>query len=299
MSRFPIEYTMRKILYFIFLFSSMFLLVLFPQTAYKGASEGLLLWFHTVLPTLLPYMILTNVLMSLIQVQNQTYYLFLPLLGLVCGYPMGAKICADLVREQRITQKMGQYLLPLCNLAGPSFLCGYVMSASLQLTKGKILYLACIYLPLFLYAILTGFLYRPNTIQVKTQIKTIHARLTFDESIMRSVTAITKLGGYIMLFSILSHLTAHILSDLNETMCLWIFGLLEITNGISMLTDSTLSDPKRIFLSLIFLNFGGISCLFQTNSMLQDSGLSIRTYFIAKCIISLFATIMAYVLFVR
>ena len=41
----------------IFLF---ILMLLFPQDAFKGASAGLLLWFHTVLPTLLPFIILSN-----------------------------------------------------------------------------------------------------------------------------------------------------------------------------------------------------------------------------------------------
>ena len=34
----------------------------FPQTVFAGASYGLLLWFRYVLPTLLPYMVLINIL---------------------------------------------------------------------------------------------------------------------------------------------------------------------------------------------------------------------------------------------
>ena len=34
----------------------------FPQTVFTGASYGLVLWFRHVLPTLLPYMILINIL---------------------------------------------------------------------------------------------------------------------------------------------------------------------------------------------------------------------------------------------
>lgn len=34
----------------------------FPQTVFAGASYGLLLWFRHVLPTLLPYMVLINIL---------------------------------------------------------------------------------------------------------------------------------------------------------------------------------------------------------------------------------------------
>ena len=39
-----------------------FSMLSFPQTVFTGASYGLVLWFRHVLPTLLPYMILINVL---------------------------------------------------------------------------------------------------------------------------------------------------------------------------------------------------------------------------------------------
>lgn len=45
---------------FILLF---FLLLFFPEQSIQGASDGLLLWFHTVLPTLAPAMICTRMLL--------------------------------------------------------------------------------------------------------------------------------------------------------------------------------------------------------------------------------------------
>ena len=45
---------------FILLF---FLLLAFPGQAIQGASDGLLLWFHTVLPTLAPAMICTRLIL--------------------------------------------------------------------------------------------------------------------------------------------------------------------------------------------------------------------------------------------
>ena len=39
-------------------------MLLFPKDVFNGASKGLLLWFHTVFPTLFPFLIITNLLMS-------------------------------------------------------------------------------------------------------------------------------------------------------------------------------------------------------------------------------------------
>ena len=86
-------------------------MLLFPKDVFNGASKGLLLWFHTVFPTLFPFLIITNLLMSTNCIRLIAR-LFGPLLnkifrvspngsfaiiaGFLCGYPMGAKISADL-----------------------------------------------------------------------------------------------------------------------------------------------------------------------------------------------------------
>ena len=83
------------------------IMLLCPQEVFFGASKGLLLWFQTVLPTLLPFMILSGLLIS----TNSIVYLdrifgpffrrlfrtsenasFAIIAGFLCGYPMGAKV---------------------------------------------------------------------------------------------------------------------------------------------------------------------------------------------------------------
>mgnify|MGYP000559144289 CR=1 FL=1 len=39
-----------------------FVMLLFPGPVFAGASQGILLWFRTVLPTLLPFMIAANLM---------------------------------------------------------------------------------------------------------------------------------------------------------------------------------------------------------------------------------------------
>ncbi len=90
-------------------------LLLAPVQAAAASSEGLLLWFHTLLPMLLPFFILSRLLIALDGVSGITRFLaplarnffglspngsFCLLTGFLCGYPVGAKISADLVREE-------------------------------------------------------------------------------------------------------------------------------------------------------------------------------------------------------
>ena len=43
------------------LFASM---LLFPKAVFHGASEGLLLWFQIIFPTLFPFLVVTSLLMT-------------------------------------------------------------------------------------------------------------------------------------------------------------------------------------------------------------------------------------------
>ena len=103
------------------------LVLAFPSLSVQGASEGLLLWYQTVLPALAPFLILTQLLTvsggaellvkpvyplfhRLFHVSVSGAYILL--CGLLCGYPLGAKLCSDYFRQGKISQKEAQYLLP-------------------------------------------------------------------------------------------------------------------------------------------------------------------------------------------
>ena len=114
-----------------------------PQITLTGAVSGLNIWFFQLLPTLLPFMILSNILLS-DPVQAYLFdrmspdharrlrILFAVLAGLTFGLPIGAKMAKDLYQKDLITAKEGQFLLNHCNLIGPSFVGSYVLTKKLQ-----------------------------------------------------------------------------------------------------------------------------------------------------------------------
>lgn len=107
---------------------------------YTGASDGLLLWFHTVLPTLAPAMICTRMLLLtggdrlLIKPLRPLFCrffalsdtgAFILLSGMICGYPLGPALCAQAL-EKPDNQKEAAYLLAFCSFPSPMFLAGYI-----------------------------------------------------------------------------------------------------------------------------------------------------------------------------
>ena len=278
----------------------------FPMETFNGATNGLLLWFQTILPTLLPFIILSNILIrtncvsyisralkpflqKLFCVSENACYAVL--IGFLCGYPMGAKVISDLIAAGRISKTEGQYLLSFCNNTSPMFIISYIV---MQQFKDKSLLLGTM-LILFLSPILCSFVFRKFYHIKSLETKHIsHARSKiyfnfqmFDDAIMNGFETITKVGGYIILFSILFTLG----SKLSIT---YVLPILEISNGIPwiMKLSSNLAITYPYVLGLT--SFGGFCAVAQTNSMIQNSGLRILPYIIQKLITALVTSLLAF-----
>ena len=100
---------------------------------------------------------------------------------------------------------------------------------------------------------------------------------------MNGFVTITKVGGYIMLFSVLLAL-AELIPLHHPALALAALPSLEITNGIPMLCQSC-SDPGLCFiLTMGLTSFGGWCSVAQTRCMVQEAGLPIFPYIIEKLI---------------
>ena len=166
-----------------FLSFVLLLFLFFPQTTFLGAKNGLSLWLFTIIPTLLPFMIITNILVQingdeyissllspvtkrLLHISTSANYALI--IGILCGYPMGAKAVSDLVSHNKITRKEGQYLLCFCNNASPMFIISFICYSSL----GSIKFLPYILLPIYASMFICCFLFKLWTDKKETITKT-------------------------------------------------------------------------------------------------------------------------------
>lgn len=302
--------------------SLMLILLFFPKASIKGAENGIILWFNVIVPTLLPFIIVSNLIINL-RLTTQIAKLFYPVLhrvfavtrngcyviiiGLLTGFPVGAKACADLVKNGMLSKQEGQYLLTFCNNASPMFIISFISIFTLRLSGKQYYMLGIIYGG----AILTAFIYRfihgitsksfiPQMvipIREKSSLKALevsgtlpdsntYKRVTFtivDNAIMDGFDVVTKVGGYIILFSILSNVLLTLLPS-SSTYGLLPIGILEITNGINTIGASDLNQATKIALIMSLTAFGGISSVAQTKSVTDQSGLSIWLYIVYKVI---------------
>ena len=123
-------------------------ILLYPADAVNASRNGLMLWYEKVLPTLLPFAIISNVLihsgyMDAITKHLTKYFrLFLPVSGegvfILCsgflfGFPMGSKNCAELLKANKIHPKEAEILFYITNNISPVFIGSYILLQQLQL----------------------------------------------------------------------------------------------------------------------------------------------------------------------
>ncbi len=277
-------------------------LLLDPVRASEASAAGLLLWFHTLVPVLLPFFILSSLLIALDGVSSLMGLLY-PILhrifgcsregcfclvsGFLCGFPTGARITGELVRTRHISAEEGDYLLGFCNNVSPAFLIGFCVTKSLgrpSLT-GPALLLAFGVPLLFGLSTRRGRSFSSLPAEKKTSGSQISFKIA-DACIMNGLESILKLGCYIILFSLLAELSKS-LPCLSPALTCALTGFLEITNGISLTAACTL--PPRLSFALILgtASFGGLCGLAQTQGMIDGSGLSLARYLGAKLLTAL------------
>ena len=291
-----------------------FSMLSFPQTVFTGASYGLVLWFRHVLPTLLPYMILINILICtpalhwicritstfLCPLLGTSYYgTFAVLTGFLCGYPMGAKTTSDLLNVNKISRSEASYLLSFCNNTSPAFILSYVVAQNMKERNLCIpFFLILTFTPLMLSFIFRLFYRLPESSCSFPQVtpgsfsnpsESISDSF-LDRCILNAFESVTKVGGYMMMFSVLIQLLTSVLP--NTIFSLLLYSSLEISTGIRLLFSSALYTTEKIILCAFLTSFGGWCCIAQTYSMISSSQLPILPYITAKLVTALVTSLL-------
>lgn len=269
------------------------------------AAMGLNLWFEKMIPVLLPFMILSGIMVRLKLTtkvaqlfyfalnpffkvsQNACYAIFM---GYLCGFPMGARVIADLYQNSMISKREAEYLLAFCNNIGPVYFCSFVLPL---LNRNLLLpYIFGMYgIPLLYGLVLRYTVYGDLTVSsssLKEQASDYNLLEAVDDSIHAAIRNILTLGGYMILFNLLNLLPGLMFGEKG----LLFAPLLEITGGLNMLQDSL-----PLF-SLLTLSFGGLSCLAQTYSCIKETDLSIQNYTIHKIILTLLCALFYFIWYV-
>ena len=231
-------------------------------------------------------------------------------MGLISGYPVGAKIACDFRENNICSKEECERLLSFTNNSGPLFIVGTVgISMFGNSTIGLLLLVTHI-----LACITVGIIFRFWKFNTSTFNTDINKKSSFNKnknvtfsnlgevlgkSITNSISTVLMIGGFVVIFSsIISILKSsgilnslvYIFTTLFDFMHIdtsFIYGiltgLLEITNGISIISNIHIKAISiNIVLTAFLLGFGGLSVLLQVLSITSKTDLSIKPYFYGK-----------------
>lgn len=256
------------------------------------ALLGLDLWYEKMIPALLPFMILSGVMvrMNLTELFTALIYpvvrplfrvsknvCYCMLIGFLCGFPMGARTVSDLYERERITKREAEFLLAFVNNIGPVYFTGFVLPLI-----GRRLVLPYVFgmygIPLLYGLALRHTVYRDLGCASCSHGQKVTGTLLghIDDSIHAGVANILTLGGYMILFNLFNLIPHIILKHPPKILA----PLFEISGGLMMLGDSC-----PIY-TLMVLPFGGLSCIAQTYTCIKNTDLSISVYTFHKFVLT-------------
>lgn len=282
----------------------LFLLV-HPEEALLSAKDGMSLWLNVMIPTLLPFLILTGILLKTGNIPQLLEPLapfwkhffgispagaYVLILGFLCGYPMGEKLAHDLYINHQISQREGEYLLTFSCNASPAFIFSYL---SQNILEGKIpphslllILLSADFVCMLFFRFLV---YHGNTVssvkpeyRKKETYQQDSTGVILDVSIMSGFETITRLGGYILIFSLLFTGFYHYWPFCSQNKIL-LTSPIELTTGLHQIAQSAFSWKIKYITSMTLTAFGGFCVMFQTKSVLEEK-LSVLPYIFAKCL---------------
>ena len=212
-------------------------LILFSTSNLSAAKKGLTLWANSIVPSLFPFFVATELLSH----TPFTYYLgkllnrfmkpvfnirgegsFAFIIGIISGYPMEAKIASDFRTNNICSKEECERLLSFTNNSGPLFIVGTVgISMFANSTIGFILLITHLLASITVGIVFRFWKYKKNSyISNSNKYTSSKESLTLSNlggiignSISNSINTILLIGGFVVLFSVVISIlnTSHLL----------------------------------------------------------------------------------------
>ncbi|MBE6931272.1 MAG: sporulation protein [Ruminococcaceae bacterium] len=292
-------------------------LLVYGETVSQAGRQAVNICLELLIPSLFPFFVVSGLILSC-GWANEAAPWFAPLmkrlfgvngacapaflLGLIGGYPVGARTAIALYRQGTCTKEEAERLLAFCNNSGPAFILGAVGTGILGSARAGIL----LYAAHILAGISVGVVFRfwkgeksltetaeeaPGTVQ-KTFLR------CFLDSVRDAGTGVMSISLFVIVFSVLIALLlrggiltalAQALGTLTAPLGLdaeaaeeLLTGFLEVTAGLRSLADVPMTLTEKMAAASCMLGWAGLCVHCQVLSFLQGSGLSARPYLLGK-----------------
>ncbi|MFI3253230.1 MAG: sporulation protein [Eubacteriales bacterium] len=290
-------------------------LILFPKETSAAVTEGLSLCYQLIIPALFPFFILSSLIIDLglsIPLGKALGGMMKPLfrlnpncitpllLGIIGGFPVGAKTALTLYENKLSTKEETERLLGFCSNAGPAFILGVIGAGIFKDPKlAYLLYASHLFGSfavgiLFAQRVPKGKPLPPPSIALTQGKKFLPSFLL---SVTTALDSSLRICAFILCFCVLirlltlSGILALIASllPLSPDLALPLLtGFIELSSGVSALSSHP-NTMAQLLLFAFFLGWSGISVHCQVLALAQETDLSMKLYFIGNLLQGIFS----------
>lgn len=286
-----------------------FLFVLFMKNShitFEYVKDGISICLNTLIPSLFPYLVLSDMVAMLPITDMIGNVLKRPmsrlfgisgagacplLLGLLCGFPIGAKSAVELYDKKKIRKTECEKLIAACSIPSISFTVNVVgRNVFGSATVGWIFWM-CAVSSSVISGILNKFIYRKEQFTYLSKNDIVYSNTNAKKSsagifvgaVERSAKSTLLICSYVIFFSCLTGSIGLLFSRLDATNILnnIIGGFLELTCGVK--ASVSVNDLcLRAVMCGVFIGWSGISVHLQIFSICNGRGLDLSGFTVMK-----------------
>lgn len=313
-SKYSSQYTFKQIIFMFFYAFSFILFLKKADIAIEYMKIGLSLCAKTVIPSLFPSMVISELIIKSGLGRIIGNILGIPIaklfkisrpascaviIGMLCGFPIGARTIVTLLENGDINKKEAERIMSFCNSPSLGFIIGAV-GVSLYSNKkiGIILYLTTLTSTILIGLLQQRFFnndppctyHKSEYLQSDTNIFTV--------AVINSSQGMISICGYVVFFSAITGCLSNILSyfTISKHLLSLIYGLFELSGGINMSSNIGIT-VYGLSLTAFIIGWSGLSVHFQIMSVCSGHNISLKRYFISKFFQAILNSLIIFILY--
>ena len=276
-------------------------MAVFPQVTGLASKSAIIIWANAIVPVLLPFFIFSEFIRKSGIGSRIPPCLYPLAMAFLSGYPMGARVSANLVSRGDISLAEGKWILSFSMVTGPAFLMGTIGSF-----LGNVPAAAVAAAAHYGGAVLNGILWHEKGVLSKSAASCASESPVLSEmqsllecftgAILAAFRSMAVILAWLIIFMVGMGMMEHaglFRAVGNETVCSVLKGLLEMTAGTSMVGACNISLEMKTVLCAFLVSFGGLSVIGQSASMTAGSGITGMDILKRKVTHGLFAGFLA------
>ena len=253
------------------------------------------LCINNLFPSLIPFMILSNILINydfvneisniLKKIMNKLFRVnencsFAFIMSVLSGTPSNAKYLKDLLNNKLITIKDCQKCLNFCHFTNPIFIIGTIGYSFLNDKKLGLIILFSHYIS----SVLIGLFNKKDKFLIEKNLEFKNNNNNFisiiKESINNTINTLLLILGIITICIIITCIFNNIIYIPNDFK--FLYGLIEITQGLKYLSMSNLNLNIKAIISCFIISFGGFCIHLQVFSILDNKKIRYLPYLLSR-----------------